>query len=84
MDLDSSERVKCILRWIAFAKQPLRRLELLSAISFSDGDPEVNRLVPQYFLEDCAALLEERHDTTLGFIHVSLKEWANHLILFRA
>ncbi|QYS92918.1 NACHT domain-containing protein [Trichoderma simmonsii] len=75
LDIRSENRVKSILSWIAFAKRPLKRLELLSAITFSSGDPEVTNLVPEYILDICGPLLEERGDTTLTFIHVSVKEF---------
>ncbi|KAL7928885.1 hypothetical protein V8C35DRAFT_221248 [Trichoderma chlorosporum] len=75
LDTRSESRVKCILSWIAFAKRPLKRLELLSAITFSSGEPEVTHLVPEYVLDMCGPLIEERSDTTLTFIHVSVKEF---------
>lgn len=67
-------RIKCVLGWIAFAKRPLKRLEFLSAVTFSSGDSNVAHLAPQYILDICAPLIDERHDTTLTFIHVSVKE----------
>ncbi|KAL6835837.1 hypothetical protein J3E69DRAFT_3562 [Trichoderma sp. SZMC 28015] len=75
LDIRSESRVKSILSWIAFAKRPLKRLELLSAITFSSGEPEVANLVPEYILDICGPLIEERGDTTLTFIHVSVKEF---------
>ncbi|KAL7948124.1 chromatin remodelling complex Rsc7/Swp82 subunit domain-containing protein [Trichoderma barbatum] len=75
LDARSERRIKCILGWIAFAKRPLKRLELLSAITFSSGEPDVAHLVPEYVLNICGPLIEERHDTTLSFIHVSVKEF---------
>jgi hypothetical protein len=68
------DRIKSVLGWIAFAKRPLQRLELLSALSFSVGNPHMSRLVPQYILDICSPLVEERRDSTLSFIHVSVKE----------
>jgi hypothetical protein len=47
----------------------------LSALSFSHGNPDVARLVPQYVLDICSPLVEERRDTTLAFIHVSVKDF---------
>ncbi|KAL6790808.1 hypothetical protein J3E68DRAFT_411388 [Trichoderma sp. SZMC 28012] len=75
LDVRSESRVKSILNWIAFAKRPLKRVELLSAITFSSGEPEVTSLVPEYILDICGPLIEERGDTTLTFIHVSVKEF---------
>ncbi|KAK4071005.1 uncharacterized protein Triagg1_6372 [Trichoderma aggressivum f. europaeum] len=75
LDDRSESRVKSILGWIAFAKRPLKRLELLSAITFSSGEPKVVHLVPEYILDICGPLVEERSDTTLTFIHVSVKEF---------
>lgn len=74
LDPRSVERIKCVLGWIAFAKRPLKRLEFLSAVTFSSGDPNVTNLAPQYILDICAPLIDERADTTLTFIHVSVKE----------
>jgi hypothetical protein len=68
------ERIKCIFSWIAFAKRPLKTLEFLSALTFSSGNPTVKSLVPKYVLGICGALVEERPDTTLTFIHISVKE----------
>ncbi|KAL7916576.1 chromatin remodelling complex Rsc7/Swp82 subunit domain-containing protein [Trichoderma velutinum] len=75
LDNRSESRVKSILSWIAFAKRPLKRLELLSAITFSSRELEVSHLVPEYILDICGPLVEERSDTTLTFIHVSVKEF---------
>lgn len=74
LDPRSVERIKCVFSWIAFAKRPLKRMEFLSALTFSVGNPEVTNLVPRYILEICGALVEERPDTTLAFIHISVKE----------
>jgi hypothetical protein len=68
------DRVRCILGWVAFAKRPLQKLEFLSAITFSLGDPKVDILAPQYILDICGTLVEERRDSTLAFIHISVKE----------
>ncbi|KAK7956414.1 uncharacterized protein PG986_005636, partial [Apiospora aurea] len=75
LDSRSVERVKCALGWIAFSKRPLKKIEFLSAIAFSSGDTTVKQIAPQYMLEICATLIEERPDSTLGFIHLSVKEF---------
>ncbi|KAF4437906.1 NACHT domain-containing protein [Fusarium austroafricanum] len=75
LDPRSVDRIKCVLSWLAFAKRPLRKFELLSAVTFSSGDPQVCRLAPQYILEICGTLIEERRDATLTFIHSSVKEF---------
>jgi uncharacterized protein YutE (UPF0331/DUF86 family) len=74
LDPRSVYRIKCVLGWIAFAKRPLKKLEFLSAVTFSSGEPKVAHLAPQYVLDICAPLIDERRDTTLAFIHVSVKE----------
>ncbi|EHK42609.1 hypothetical protein TRIATDRAFT_224424, partial [Trichoderma atroviride IMI 206040] len=51
LDSRSVNRIKCVLGWIAFAKRPLKRLEFLSAVTFSAGDPNVAHLCPQYILD---------------------------------
>ncbi|KAL6690606.1 hypothetical protein J3F84DRAFT_353262 [Trichoderma pleuroticola] len=74
LDIRSARRVQSILGRIAFAKRPLKRLELLSAITFSSGEPDVASLVPESILDNCGPLIEERGDATVTFIHVSVKE----------
>lgn len=63
------------MQWIGFSSTPLRRMELLSAITFSLEGADVDQLVPPYFLQDCSSLLEERPDKTIGYIHASVKEY---------
>ncbi|KAH8803560.1 hypothetical protein F5884DRAFT_904077 [Xylogone sp. PMI_703] len=75
LDSRSISRIKCVFSWIAFAKRPLKKLELLSAVSFSSENPEIDLLVPEYILDICGPLIEERRDTTIGFMHVSVKEY---------
>lgn len=71
----SKRRVRCIFSWIAFAKRPLKKLEFLSALSFTSGNSKIAKLLPRYIVEDtCSLLIEERKDTSLAFIHVSVKE----------
>lgn len=74
-DSRSVDRIRCILGWIAFARRPLKKLEFLSAFTFSAGNPNISRLAPQYVLDICSPFIEERRDTTLTFIHVSVKEF---------
>ncbi|KAL5382784.1 hypothetical protein DPSP01_006342 [Paraphaeosphaeria sporulosa] len=75
LDARSVDRVKTILSWVSFAKRPLKKLELLSAVTVGQGNPEVDRLVPSYILDICGPLMEERRDSTFAFIHVSVKEF---------
>ncbi|KAH6867418.1 chromatin remodelling complex Rsc7/Swp82 subunit-domain-containing protein [Thelonectria olida] len=75
LDSRSKDRIKCVLGWIAFARRPLRKLEFLSAISFSEGNLNAAHIAPKYILDICAPLIEERPDTSLTFIHVSVKEF---------
>ncbi|KAK4144471.1 uncharacterized protein C8A04DRAFT_36713 [Dichotomopilus funicola] len=57
LDDRSVERIRCIFGWVAFSKRPLKKLEFLSAVSFSAGDPNVTQLAPQYILDICEPLL---------------------------
>ncbi|KAL5445537.1 hypothetical protein PMIN06_008076 [Paraphaeosphaeria minitans] len=75
LDAHLVDRVKTILSWMSFAKRPLKKLELLSAVTFGQGNPEVDRLVPPYILDIYRSLMEERRDATFAFIHVSVKEF---------
>jgi hypothetical protein len=73
----SKSRVRSILGWIAFARRPLRKAELRSALFVaSDGDDvHAHDLVPSYWFDMCTPLIEERNDSTFGFIHSSVKEY---------
>lgn len=73
LDSRSIDRVRCLFGWVAFQKRPLKRLELLSAVTFSPGDPGAANLAPDYILDICGPLLEVKHDTTVTFIHSSVK-----------
>ncbi|KAK7413801.1 hypothetical protein QQX98_007294 [Neonectria punicea] len=74
LDPRSVSRIKSVLGWVAFARRPLRKMELLSAISFSAGDPTITHVAPRYILDLCGSLVEERQDATLAFIHISVKD----------
>ncbi|KAJ3493715.1 hypothetical protein NLG97_g4559 [Lecanicillium saksenae] len=71
----SIESVKCVLQWIGFTTIPMRRLELLSAVTFTLRDESVDRLVPSFVVQDCFALLEERPDKTIAYIHATVKDF---------
>ena len=73
-DMRSVERMRRIFGWIAFAKRPLRRIEFRSALTFGEGDPDVEDAVPLYFFDMCAPLVEQRRDSSFSFIHASVKE----------
>ncbi|KAI6765229.1 hypothetical protein HG531_012328 [Fusarium graminearum] len=75
LDHRSEDRIRCILGWIAFAKRPLRKAELMSAITFSSGNHEISGLVPEYVIDTVGTLIEERRDLTVTFIHNSVKEF---------
>ncbi|TDZ16659.1 hypothetical protein Cob_v010443 [Colletotrichum orbiculare MAFF 240422] len=75
-DQRSISRLQSIMGWIAFAKRPLRKAELRSALSFSAKDDavDVDVLAPTYLFDMCMPLIEERSDATFAFIHISVKE----------
>ncbi|KAI0867564.1 hypothetical protein GGS24DRAFT_515180 [Hypoxylon argillaceum] len=77
LDARSVERLRSIFGWIAFSKRPLKRMEFLSALTFASGPSKDDRtsLVPRYVLDVCGPLVEERPDTSLTFIHLSVKEF---------
>jgi len=60
--------------WIAFAKRPLRKSELQSALMFHSDEPLGAWPVPAHILDACKPLVEERRDSSLAFIHISVKE----------
>lgn len=74
-DPKSVERLTSMLSWIAYAKRPLKKIELQSAITFSSGKPLNEDVVPSFVLGLCSQLVEERADSTLALIHSSVKEY---------
>ncbi|KAI0814684.1 hypothetical protein GGR55DRAFT_686923 [Xylaria sp. FL0064] len=70
----SVNHIKTMFEWIAFARRPLKRVEFLSAMAFSEGDYSVKAVAPGFILEACNTLVEERSDATLSFIHNSVQE----------
>ncbi|KAH6613605.1 hypothetical protein B0J18DRAFT_60735 [Chaetomium sp. MPI-SDFR-AT-0129] len=75
LDARSALRLKAIFGWIAFAKRPLRKAELQSALMFQLYESVGDRPVPPHILEACKPLVEERRDSTLTFIHSSVNEY---------
>ncbi|KAI8947470.1 hypothetical protein F4801DRAFT_582374 [Xylaria longipes] len=71
----SVNHIKTMFGWIAFARRPLKKVEFLSAMTFSDGDYSVTTVAPEFILGACNTLVEERSDTTLSFIHNSVQEF---------
>lgn len=73
-DARSVERLRTIFGWIAFGRRPLRRAEFRSALSYCAGITSVEELTPSHLFDMCSTLVEERPDSSLWFIHVSVKE----------
>ncbi|CAI0651167.1 unnamed protein product, partial [Colletotrichum noveboracense] len=74
-DIRSFTRMRCLFGWVAYQKRPLRRLELLSAMTFSEYNPGGEKLARDYALDVCKPFLEERKDTSIAFIHSSVKSF---------
>jgi hypothetical protein len=80
-DERSSGRLRFLLGCIAFAQRPLKKLEFISAVPFSQGDPTVKHPAPLSILDIIASLVEVRSNTTLGFSHVSVREYLDKIVL---
>ncbi|KAI8950616.1 hypothetical protein F4801DRAFT_590286 [Xylaria longipes] len=74
-DARSVDRLRTIFGWIAFGSRPLRRAEFRSALSYCAGITSVEELAPSHLFDMCSPLVEERPDSSLWFIHVSVKEY---------
>ncbi|KAL8418597.1 hypothetical protein RB594_001992 [Gaeumannomyces avenae] len=74
-DPRSARRLKGIFGWIAFARRPLQISELQSALLFDTANEVADRPVPSYVFEACGPLVERRKDSTVRFIHISVKEY---------
>ncbi|KAF2678067.1 hypothetical protein K458DRAFT_377432 [Lentithecium fluviatile CBS 122367] len=69
--------VSTILSWICFSRRPLHKLELLHglAVSPSDGASGAQSVPVPQILEHCKPFIEERPDSTIAFVHFSVKEF---------
>lgn len=45
----------------------------MSALTFSEYNPEGRKFAREYILDVCGPLLEEKKDTSVVFIHSSVK-----------
>lgn len=76
--------IRRILAWLAFAKRPLRRHEVLHAASITYDDPalnERNMLYPTVMLK-CKPLAEELSDGAVAFIHYTVEEYVKLSLKF--
>ncbi|KAF4635514.1 hypothetical protein G7Y89_g2570 [Cudoniella acicularis] len=71
----SEERMRAVWGWIALAQRPLKKFELKSALIFGSLDIPGAQLPPDHIFELFKPLIEERKDSTLSFIHVSVKNY---------
>lgn len=72
-DARSTQRLKSVFGWIAYAKRPLKEFEFQSALAFGCGETAVGKVAPSHLFTMCAPLIEKRKDSTYSFIHVSVK-----------
>jgi hypothetical protein len=69
----SLDRIRQIMSWIAFARRPLKKFELQSALSYTDPNKCAERLLPEQVADLYKPLIEERTDSTYTFVHGSVK-----------
>jgi hypothetical protein len=69
--------VPTILSWICFSQRPLHKLELLHglAITANGGNPDAQSVPLPQILDHCKPFIEERPDSTIAFVHFSVKEY---------
>ncbi|KAJ1333131.1 ankyrin repeat domain-containing protein 50 [Microdochium nivale] len=75
LDGRSITRLKSVCSWIAYSKRPLKKHELLSALSFDFEEPYITNLASAHVLTICGPLLVEMPNNTFTFIHISLQEF---------
>jgi len=71
-----------ILSWICYAQRPLHKHELLHALSvprYGTG-PDAQSIPVPSILDHCKPFVEERSDTTMVFVHFSVKEYVCSLL----
>jgi hypothetical protein len=66
-----------ILSWICFSRRPLHESELLHGLATppSDAASDTLRIPVAQILRHCKPLIEERPDSTITFVHFSVKEY---------
>jgi hypothetical protein len=76
MDEQDREKATRILKWIALAKRPLKKFELLDGVTLHRGNSHLNektRLWEQV-IDLCKPLVEETSSRTIVFIHFTVQE----------
>jgi len=65
-----------MLRWISFAKRPLKKCELLSGMALTSETPVLDEktVLVDRAVEICKPLIEVLPDGSIGLIHFSVKE----------
>ncbi|KAL7792442.1 hypothetical protein V8C37DRAFT_416340 [Trichoderma ceciliae] len=71
----SVERMKAVWDWVALSQRPLKKFELKSALLFGTIQPNPAQLPPDQIFELFKPLIEERKDSTLAFVHISVKNY---------
>ncbi|KAH7012300.1 uncharacterized protein B0I36DRAFT_256992 [Microdochium trichocladiopsis] len=64
LDDRSITRLQLICSWMSYAKRPLRKHELLSALSYHFQEPFVTNLAPAHILVICDSLIVEKPNNT--------------------
>jgi hypothetical protein len=76
MDAPNREKAARILEWIALAKRPMKKLELLDGVSLHRDNCQLNertRLWGQV-IDLCKPLVEDGPNETIVFIHFTVQE----------
>jgi hypothetical protein len=76
MDVQDCEKVTRILEWIALAKRPLKKYELLDGVTLYHGNSHLNEQTRLWerVIDLCKPLVEETPSGTIVFIHFTVQE----------
>jgi hypothetical protein len=76
MDAQDREKATRILEWMALAKRPLKKFELLDGVTLHRGNSQLNektRLWEQV-IDLCKPFVEDGPNETIVFIHFTVRE----------
>ncbi|KAH0560092.1 hypothetical protein GP486_003385 [Trichoglossum hirsutum] len=77
MDAQDSEKASRILEWIALAKRPMKKIELLDGVTLHRGNSQLNEKTRLWerVIDVCKPLVEDGPNGTVVFIHFTVQEY---------
>jgi hypothetical protein len=76
MDTQDREKATRILEWMALAKRPLKKFELLDGVTLHRGNTQLNEKTRLWekVIDLCKPFVEDGPNETIVFIHFTVQE----------